>query len=401
MKQKDPCCIVKEPEGYGDISEVTDSCCAPVVEDSNQCCPPAAQESSCCPASTSHVKAGYRIEPFIMDWLDTDIGEIPVVERKLSGEDLRGRWAMRWGFGRDHYLVSPGLYAIGAPDEESEVLVSANYKLSFDALRSSVKGLDAWILVIDTKGVNVWCAAGKGTFGTDEIIRRVKMFDLEKLVAHRRLIVPQLGAPGVAAHLVKKGCGFNVVYGPVRAADLPIFLAAGKQATMAMRRVSFTILERTILTPVEVTILRRQILYVALALLLLGGIGSHLFSLSAAWTRGSAAIIAGLSGLLAGAVITPILLPWLPGRAFSLKGVWPGLAMALLLGVSLFSDNGYLNQIAMLLQVTAISSYTAMNFTGSSTYTSPSGVEKEMRVAIPGQLAAAVLAAVLWLWTAF
>jgi hypothetical protein len=324
-----------------------------------------------------------------------------VVERRLGWSDHGGRLAMRWGIGRNHFAVTPGLYALGKPDGDAEVLVSANYKLSFDLLRRAVTGVNAWILVIDTRGINVWCAAGKGTFGTDEIVRRVKMVNLQGLVNHRRLILPQLGAPGVAAHLVKKGCGFSVVYGPVRAEDLPAFLADNRQATPAMRRVSFTLLERSILTPVEITLLYRKIFYAALTLFLLGGIGSQGLSLAAAWIRGGGAILSGLAGLLAGAVITPVLLPWLPGRAFALKGIWPGLAVAILVGGNFFSTAGNLIQLALLLQIMALSSYAAMNFTGSSTYTSASGVEKEMRVALPCQLAAAVIAGGCWLWSAF
>ena len=72
------------------------------------------------------------------------------------------------------YRVEPGLYAVGSPTADSPVLVSANYKMSFDRLRSALPGVDAWILVLDTKGINVWCAAGKGTFGTDELVRRIE-----------------------------------------------------------------------------------------------------------------------------------------------------------------------------------------------------------------------------------
>ena len=395
MNQKDSCC--PSP------SEQKEQCSPPaeITQAEQVCCPPKSASKSCCPPLKNRLRAGYRVESFVKGWTDTAVGEVPIVARALNLADYRGRFAMRWGIGRDHFSIAPGLYAIGTPNEHSEVLISANYKLSFDALRSSIEGIDAWILVIDTKGVNVWCAAGKGTFGTDEIIRCVQMVDLNNLVAHKRLIVPQLGAPGVAAHLVKKGCGFAVVYGPVRASDLPDFFGAEMQATREMRRVSFSLRERTILTPVEITMLRWQILYAALTLLLLGGIGRHIFDFSAAWTRGSGAVFTGFVGLLAGSVLTPMLLPWLPGRAFSLKGVWVGLGLALLLCFSIFSSSGQLNQIALLLQVTAISSYTAMNFTGSSTYTSPSGVEKEMRLAIPCQLSATALALTLWLWAAF
>ncbi len=344
---------------------------------------------------------GYRLESFVTGWLDTPLGTIPQITAKLSSADRQGRWAMRWGIGRDRYQVTPGIYAIGTPDVSSEVLVSANYKLSFDHLRSALGKISAWILVIDTKGVNVWCAAGKGTFGTQEIVRRVKQTRLESLVSHRRLILPQLGAPGVAAHLVAKDCGFKVCYGPVRAKDLPAFLAAARTATPEMRRVHFGLWDRTILTPVEITILRKQILIAALILFLLGGIGPEIFSFSAAFSRGGTAVLAGFSGLLAGSVLTPILLPWLPGRAFALKGIWPGLACAILFGGNFLTEVGPLNQAALLFEVTAISSYTAMNFTGSSTYTSPSGVEKEMRLAIPAQLAGIVLALTLWIWSAF
>jgi len=62
-----------------------------------------------------------------------------------------------------------GLYAIGNPVPDAPVFVSANYTLSFDALRSALDGIDVLSWFIDTKGINVWCAAGKGTFGTDEL----------------------------------------------------------------------------------------------------------------------------------------------------------------------------------------------------------------------------------------
>jgi CO dehydrogenase/acetyl-CoA synthase gamma subunit (corrinoid Fe-S protein) len=70
--------------------------------------------------------------------------------------------------------VNPGLYSIGAPDETAPVYVTANYTLSFDALRSALIEIDGYILVLDTLSVNVWCAAGKGTFGTEELVNRIE-----------------------------------------------------------------------------------------------------------------------------------------------------------------------------------------------------------------------------------
>jgi len=128
-----------------------------------------------------------------------------------------------------NYRVDPGLYAIGEPTEESPVFVTANYKLSFDLLRRAVSSIHGWILVLDTLGINVWCAAGKGTFGTDELVDRIQSSGLADVVSHRKLIVPQLGAPGIAAHEVKRRSGFQVIYGPVRAEDRSEERRVGKE----------------------------------------------------------------------------------------------------------------------------------------------------------------------------
>jgi hypothetical protein len=331
----------------------------------------------------------------------TPVGPVPRVSSGIGLRDLLGRWGARWGIGRDRFRVAPGLYAFGAPDASSPVLITANYKLTFDVVRRDVEGLNAWILVLDTRGINVWCAAGEGTFGTEELIRRVKEASLDEVVSHRELILPQLGGPGVAAHRVRTGCGFSVVYGPVRARDIREFLEAGMVASPSMRRVEFTLLERFVLTPVEITGLLRPAGWVALGLFLLAGIGPGFFSLGAAWQRGLPAVQALAAGILAGAVVTPVLLPWLPGRAFSVKG---GLAGGTLAACAAMWHRGALGapaSLALLMAVTAVSSFVAMNFTGSTPFTSPSGVEKEMRRALPVQAGMAVLAGLLWIGGTF
>ncbi|MDD4136597.1 MAG: carbon monoxide dehydrogenase, partial [Methanoregula sp.] len=114
----------------------------------------------------------------------------------------------RWGWKREtSHKVTPGLYRLGNPAEDTPVFASANYTLSFDALRSALAGIDAWILVLDTKGINVWCAAGKGTFGTAELVRSIGCSGLAGVVRHRKIIVPQLGAPGVSWPGVLRKCG--------------------------------------------------------------------------------------------------------------------------------------------------------------------------------------------------
>ena len=147
--------------------------------------------------------------PYVTGYIDTPAGRVPTVATRLTAADRRGNLRARWGIGRMRYRVEPGLYAVGSPDAASPVLVTANYKLTFDYLRRELTGLDAYIMVVDTRGINVWCAAGKGTFGTAEVATRVRETRLEEIVNHRSLILPQLSATGVAAHEVREAIGLQ------------------------------------------------------------------------------------------------------------------------------------------------------------------------------------------------
>lgn len=328
--------------------------------------------------------------------------DVRATNAQLTLHDRFGTAKVRAGIGRDRYAVEPGLYRVGDPGRDAPVLVTSNYKLTFDHVRSQLAGLDAWLLVLDTKGINVWCAAGKNTFGTVELSRRVIDAGLADLVDHRTLVVPQLGATGVAAHDVRAFTGFRVVFGPVRATDLRAYLAGGMKATPPMRRVTFTLRERLVLVPVEFSLLwQPRILAGAAALVALSGIGVWGFSADALLARGPAVLIAGLSGWAAGALLTPALLPWIPGRAFSLKGALVGLLVAVGLYAGLAPGIGALAAAALALAAIAIASYAAMNFTGATPFTSLSGVLHEMRRALPWQIAAAGVAAVVWVASAF
>ncbi len=362
--------------------------------------------SECCSGNADEPPYDYSgPTPWVTGEIDTVRGPVPTVATNLTRTDHLGGYGVRWGIKRMEYRVPPGLYAVGSPDDTAPVLVTANYKLTFDALRRELTGVDAWILVLDTKGVNVWCAAGKGTFGTIEVVRRVLATDLAQVVSHRVLVLPQLGAPGVAAHDVRAATGFRVVYGPVRAADVPAFLSAGMKASSEMRLVTFTLRERLVLAPVELAAaFRPRPLLVAAAVMLLAGAGSWGYSLQAVAHRGVFTLDAAIAALLAGGVVTPVLLPWLPGRSFSLKGATVGALAGLGTIVAVAALGIRPNMFggaAIVLGVTAGASYIAMNFTGSTPFTSPSGVEHEMRRALPFQVGAGALAIVAWVISAF
>jgi acetyl-CoA decarbonylase/synthase complex subunit gamma len=317
----------------------------------------------------------------------------------MTAADRVGIWKLRWGIGRMNYTVAPGLYALGQPEADSEVLVTANYRMTFDLLRTSLGSLDAWILVLDTFGVNVWCAAGKGTFGTDELVSRLRSTGIEGVVNHKSLIVPQLGAPGIAAHEVAERTGFKVLYGPVELRDLPGYLHNGRRATPDMRRKNFPLVERAAIIPMELVPASKWVLIASLAVALVSGVLGRDTFLADALHYGSHALLALVLGTLAGAAATPILLPLLPGRAFAMKGALAGAAAALLYPFVVRSAGVELT--AWTLVVISIASYLAMNFTGSSTYTSLSGVKKEMKEAVPFQVTAVLAALVLWLTALF
>ena len=325
------------------------------------------------------------------------------VGTRLTWRDRLGGWRVRWGFGRSRYRVEPGLYAAGDPDESSPVLVTASFKLSFDRLRSQLAGRDAWILVLDTRGINVWCAAGKGTFGTEELVRRANAVGLTEVVSHRTLVLPQLGAPGVAAHEVRRLSPWRVKFGPVRAEDLPAYLDAGLRASPEMRRVRFELADRLAVVPVDLVQPLKCLLPVMAVFLALSGLGPEGFTLDGIREAGVRSALFLLAAHLTGAALTPILLPWIPGRAFALKGALVGalatLGLAVLMGPATFDNR--LEIMAWLLLVPAIASFLAMNFTGASTFTSLSGVRREMRVAVPLQAATAGLGLLLWLVSRF
>lgn len=307
----------------------------------------------------------------------------PALSRANRWDHILARLAWH----RGEHKVVPGLYSIGHPTPDSPVLVSANYTLSFDALRSALAGIDAYILVINTFGINVWCAAGKGTFGTEELVERIDTSELAKVVSHRTIILPQLGAPGVAAHKVKQQSGFKVEYGPVRAKDLPEYLKT-RVATPEMRRVRFGAKDRLVLTPVEVV---NHFIYMAIAAL------AFYF-----WDGWSGALMVVLT-VVSGTVLFPLLLPWLPTRDFSTKGWILGLlgAIVVVLWQVLWLATGasgahqFLHAAGYLLLWPPVVAYISLNFTGASTFTSRSGVKVEMRKYIRPMIVSLALGIIL------
>ena len=317
-------------------------------------------------------------------------GATPPTTSTLTAANRWDHALARLGYRRGERRTEPGLYALGAPGPQSPVFVTANYRLSYDALRGALGGVDGYILVLDTDGINVWCAAGKGTFGTEELVQRIAATGLASVVAQRTLILPQLGAAGVSAHEVRRRSGFRVEYGPVRAEDLPAYLR-NHRATPEMRRVRFDLRDRLLVMPME--------LMHVLPFLLLGALAVGLL-------RGTLAAAGLGAAMLAGTALFPILLPWLPTHEFSTKGFFLGgivaaaFAAAHLWGpapASLWQRG--LAALVDLLCFAPITAFLALNFTGSTTFTSRTGVKREIAAYVPwmaGLFAVGLLLTLAW-----
>lgn len=339
---------------------------------------PSAAGACCCQSDKIEMKYSPGAA-WVTGTISTAAGPVQRASTKLLPSDIWGSVRMRFGFGRDNYRIEPGIYCVGEPDSSSPVLVTANYKMTFDSLRMELAGLNAWILALDTKGINVWCAAGKGTFGTNELIGRIRKVRLDSIVTHRDIILPQLGASGVSAFTVTKQTGFRVNYGPVRAADIKDYIRNGMKADAVMRTVKFNVIDRLVLTPNELVSAIKPFLLIMGILFILNMLGIGHF--------GTTELYALAGAIFIGTVLTPVLLPFIPGRAFSFKGWLLGMAWSVgvlfINGFPGIPSFGWLVSIAYILVLPAVSAYLALNFTGCSTYTSFSGVKREMQLSLP------------------
>lgn len=323
--------------------------------------------------------------------VDTDIPELPEPDNR---GDFRCRISNRF---RMNYQVAPGLYRLGKPTPDSPVLVTTNYRLTCNHLFRAMEGHNSWVLVLDTRGINVWCAAGKGTFGTAELIKQINAASLSDMVNHRTLILPQLGAPGVAGHEVKKATGFSVVYGPVYARDLPAFISDNMQATTAMRTVTFTFAERIILTPMELIPALKKYLIFILGLLAFVGLEPSGILFKNACANGAMLSLIGLLPIVTGTVLFPMLLPVIPVRSFAAGGALLGIVTTIPVVIlcKVFLPQDMLLVSGLTLFYIILTSYFSLNFTGCTPFTSISGVKLEMRSAVPAYLVGCIVSALL------
>ena len=140
--------------------------------------------------------------------------------------------------------VKVGMCRVGKPDRNSPVLVTCNFYLTVRRLITRLKGLDVWLLIAESKGVNVWCAAGAEEFNTHAVVSILKTSGIKERVDHRNVILPPLGAPGIQARAVTKETGWSIKWGPVRINDIPAYLDNDLSRSEEMKRVTYNWRER-------------------------------------------------------------------------------------------------------------------------------------------------------------
>jgi NAD-dependent dihydropyrimidine dehydrogenase PreA subunit len=137
-----------------------------------------------------------------------------------------------------------GLIEIGNPDRQAPVFLTGNYVLTVERVKEALAGIDGYLLIANSRGINVWCAATGGLFTHHDVISALKTSGIEDRVDHREVILPQLAATGIEAQKVREKTGWRAVWGPVYADDIPAFLENEHQKTPAMRQVTFDLRQR-------------------------------------------------------------------------------------------------------------------------------------------------------------
>jgi len=123
--------------------------------------------------------------------------------------------------------VEEKVYEIGEPNEDSPVLITSNWALTYFIVASEVEGskIPSWLLVKDTEGLGVLTGWAAGKFSGDSIGPFVKKYGVEGKVKHRKLIIPGKVAR-IKGELEESLPGWEIIVGPREASEIPAYLPA-------------------------------------------------------------------------------------------------------------------------------------------------------------------------------
>ena len=277
--------------------------------------------------------------------------------------------------------IEPGIYKSGQPDENSPIIVTANYLFTYIKVMRAIKGLDAWVLIVDSKGINVWCAARGNNFGNRQVIEAVKATGIATLTNKKTLILPQLSAGGVASPLISKEAldfPFRILFGPVWAKQLPQFLKerpARKPDKMKLAK--FTPFHRLRAFTTHTTFLLKMIFLkptIALILLSLGLSFIDPLWLRKLWIVGEI----WLWIIIANAIIAGLF----PITNFTRRFIIKGIVFGIITIIVLSSISWFIHKNMFLILLNSafyfwLSFFSTMSFSGYSMATSPKEIQDE------------------------
>lgn len=259
------------------------------------------------------------------------------------------------------FVIKPGLYHIGERDDKAPLFVTGNYYLTVFLLARRIRNKKVRLLIVDTKGINVWCAAGKGQFSAQEIIKKAGQCGLLATEPRLRVVLPKLCLSGVNLTELRQN-GIVPIIGPVYAKDVPAFLEEGRLRQRFDEIVDFGLRSR-VFTALPTAV---QFFFYFLGVYVVSlGYLSH----SLIW------IATGL------AFLYPVLFPWLPGRLFSVKG----LSLALFISILnfIFHDGGLAELALVTVFIFATSVFIGLSYTGNSAVSNYTSVRKETARFLP------------------
>ena len=311
------------------------------------------------------------------------------------GVRTRGRiWYNHLTGGWRGIPIKPGLYRAGNPTAESPVIVTANYELTYYTVMRALHndGVAAWVLVCETNGINVWCAARGVHFDTDDVVEMVQLTRLSEIVSHRELILPQLSAAGMDPTEIRQRTGFRSFYGPVRIQDLGRWLELEKPKPKPrdMATVTFNLRERmeqsVAHVPFLFAVLLGRPLIRLLGLLLVGDIVVSLLvpqlipQILLFSTQAIVLIIEFIVALVGNALFLGLVFPLLPskGNSFWRRG-WGLAAMTVPLSFIIMAlFNTYWTVVIVWLMVqTVLSISLTMDFSGMTSVSDPMTIRRE------------------------
>ncbi|MFX0042674.1 MAG: methyltransferase domain-containing protein [Candidatus Hodarchaeota archaeon] len=276
----------------------------------------------------------------------------------------------------DRVPIEPGIYQSGTPNETSPIIVTANYDFTYIKVMRDLKRLDAWVLCVDSNGINVWCAARGNDFGNNQLLEAVEATEIKNLTKEKILLLPQLSAGGVAIpQLPNKSekFPFKIKYGPVWSKHIPQFIKNKPvRKPKNMKLAKFTLFHRIRAGITHTTFLFRKLFLLPIIALIILFLAINWFN--KLWWIGEITLLILLANL-----VMILLFPLSKfTRRFIFKGIFFGIINIVLFGsLSYLIHNSINYALWHICFYFWITFFSTMSFSGYTMATSPREIQEE------------------------